>query len=77
MMLVIAPETVDMSRAVKDYHAKGEGPFTRIAGAPGTYSPTGSWGDPTLATREKGEALVGALVEGILKEIEELRASHG
>jgi creatinine amidohydrolase len=75
MMLVIAPETVDMSRAVRDYQAKGEGPFTRIAGAPGTYSPTGSWGDPTLATREKGEALVRALIDGILREIEELRAS--
>jgi creatinine amidohydrolase len=73
MMLIIAPGTVDMKKAVKDYHP-GDGPFTRVQGGRGTYSPTGSWGDPTLATREKGEAFVRALVEGISKEIEALRA---
>jgi creatinine amidohydrolase len=74
MMLVIAPETVDMSKAVKDYHP-GEGPLVRDPGAKGTYSPSGSWGDPTLATREKGVKLVGALVDGVLRDIEAARST--
>jgi creatinine amidohydrolase len=72
MMLYIDPPAVHMERAVKDYHP-GEGPLTRNPSGKGTYSPTGTWGDPTLATREKGRELVEALVEGILKDIEALR----
>src|SRR5262249_61961524 len=55
LMLYIAPGTVDMSRAVKDYDPRGVGGLTRRPGGPATYSPTGAWGDPTLATRAKGE----------------------
>ena len=29
------------------------------------YSPSGSWGDPTLATKEKGEALLEAMAEDV------------
>jgi creatinine amidohydrolase len=73
MMLYIAPETVDMKKAVKDYRP-GQGGLTRDPKAEGkVYSPTGVWGDPTLATREKGRIVVEALVDGILGEIEELR----
>jgi creatinine amidohydrolase len=74
MMLYIDPATVDMRRAVKDY-APSTGPprLTRRRGAEGTYSPTGIWGDPTLATRAKGQLLVEALVAGILDDIEVLR----
>jgi creatinine amidohydrolase len=74
MMLYIDPAGVDMSKAVKDYHPQGQGGLTRNPNGPGTYSPTGSWGDPTLATREKGRILVEATVDGILREIEALRA---
>lgn len=74
MMLYIAPDTVDMSRAVKDYHA-GTGPLTRHPDGPGTYSPTGTWGDPTLATRAKGERLVNALVDALVADVEALRAA--
>ncbi len=73
MMLYIAPETVDMSKAVKDYHRDGGRPLVRDSTMRGTYSPTGSWGDPTLATREKGQRVTEALVAGILSEIEQLR----
>jgi creatinine amidohydrolase len=38
----------------------------------GTYSPTGTWGDPTLATRAKGQRIMDALVGGVLREIEQL-----
>ena len=74
MMLVIAPETVDMSKAVKDYDPRGIG-LTRKPGGPGTFSPTGLWGDPTLATREKGEIAVSAVVTALLEDIELLRTS--
>jgi creatinine amidohydrolase len=74
MMLVIAPETVDMSKAVKDFNPDKSGPLTRDPKGAGVYSPTGVWGDATLATREKGEKIVRATVEGTLREIEALRA---
>ena len=74
MMLYIAPDTVDMSRAVKDYHT-GTGPLTRNPDGPGVYSPTGSWGDPTLATRDKGERLVHALVDALVADVDALRAT--
>lgn len=74
MMLVIAPETVDMGKAVKDYDPRGTG-LTRKPGGPGTFSPTGSWGDPTLATRAKGQIAVEGVVAALLRDIESLRAS--
>ena len=75
MMLYMAPDSVDMKKAVKDYHPNKPGPLTRDPNGAGTYSATGIWGDPTLATRAKGEKVTRALVAGILKEIEELRGS--
>ena len=36
----------------------------------------GVYGDPTLATREKGELLVQSLIAGILQDIEALRRSE-
>lgn len=73
MILYIDPASVDMSKAVKDYRPS-KGRLTRDPNnARGTYSPTGIWGDPTLATREKGKIVVEAMVEGLLREIEELR----
>jgi len=74
MMLYMAPGSVDMRKAVKDYHPrKGKSGFTRNPNAEGIYSATGIWGDPTLATLEKGRKVTEALVESILREIEELR----
>jgi creatinine amidohydrolase len=74
MMLYMAPDSVDMKKAVKDYHPrKGSGGFTRKPNSPGIYSVTGIWGDPTLATLGKGEKLTETLVEGVLRDIEDLR----
>jgi creatinine amidohydrolase len=73
MMLYIAPNTVRMSRAVKDLGPDRPGPLTRNPkGTDRTYSPTGAWGDPTLATKEKGQILVEATVKAILGDIEDL-----
>lgn len=73
MILYMDPSAVEMKKAVKDYHPQGKGGLTRDPQGEGTYSPTGIWGDPTLATREKGKKVVEAKVAAILKEIEELR----
>ena len=74
MLLFIAPSTVDMKKAVKDYHPSEKGGLTRSPHGEGAYSASGVYGDATLATRAKGEIMVRATVEGILKEIEELRS---
>ena len=76
MMLYIAPETVQTKKAVRDLNEQQPGGLTRDPKGKGTYSPTGAWGDPTLATREKGQAVVESLVASILKEIEELRTAQ-
>jgi creatinine amidohydrolase len=73
MMLFIAPETVDMSKAVKDYHPSQKSGLTRNPNGEGVYSASGVYGDATLATRKKGEIMVHATVDGILKEIDALR----
>lgn len=76
MMLYIDPSSVDMTKAVKDYTpSTGGGRLTRQRGGSGTYSPTGSWGDPTRATREKGRVFVEALVAGIVSDIAALRTA--
>jgi creatinine amidohydrolase len=65
-----------MSKAVKDYHPSGPGGLTRDPKGKGTYSPTGIWGDPTLATREKGRIVVEAMVEGMAAEVKALAADQ-
>jgi creatinine amidohydrolase len=70
-MLYIAPDVVKMPRAVKDYRRlRDQWPHV---GATGEQAATGVYGDPTLATREKGEAIVEAMIKGILQEIDALR----
>ena len=74
MTLFIDPDAVDMRRAIKEY-TPSPGPLrlTRTRGGAGTFSESGIWGDPTLATREKGRVIVEALVAGILEDIEAIR----
>ncbi len=78
MMLYMSPADVDMRKAVKDYHP-GERGLTRDPKKQSegfTYSPSGVYGDATLATREKGRRITEALVAAILREIEALRAAQ-
>ncbi len=72
MMLYIDPDSVDMRKATKDF-PQGAGPLTPDPGRPGSYSPSGIYGDATLATRDKGRKVVEATVQAILKDIEEIR----
>jgi creatinine amidohydrolase len=73
IMLYVAPKSVDMKKAAKDF-PQGNGPLQWKDPKAPRYSPSGIYGDATLATREKGQKLVRAQVEFIVREIEDLRA---
>jgi len=84
LMLAIRPELVDMSKAVKDisyptskyfppsdfYYPSGS---VLIMPYWSTISKTGTMGDPTVATREKGEKWLEAAVEGLIGIIRDFR----
>jgi creatinine amidohydrolase len=71
MMLALASDRVAMAHAVKEIPPY-QGRLTRDPNGPGTYSPSGVWGDPTLATAEKGHQLVDALVNALVEEVQRL-----
>ena len=75
MMLFVDPSSVDMRKAAREY-GSGTGTMTRQKDAPGTYSATGVLGDPTLATREKGQIYVEAIVTAALEDIEDIRSAR-
>lgn len=75
IMLYIAPEIVRMELAERDVHEERSplGGLSRDEkGTEGVYSPTGAWGDPTLATREKGRVVTEALVSHLVAQIRDL-----
>lgn len=74
MLLHIAPQDVEMELARKDFEPRQGSRLTRVKDSPNTYSPTGVWGDATLATSEKGKAFVDAVLDGMLADIQALRA---
>jgi creatinine amidohydrolase len=63
-----------MTKAVRDIHPLRPPGLTRDANAAtGTYSPSGVYGDATLATQAKGERLVEALLAAIRSDVSALR----
>ena len=70
LMLHIAPDVVDMSLAVDD-GAEGEGRLARARGE-GTWSPSGVYGQATLASPDKGQVIAQTLLEHCLARIREL-----
>ncbi len=66
-MLYIAPHLVRMDLARPELSPDRPGPLTRrIDAAAGVYSPSGAWGDPTLATPEKGRVVTEAIVAELI-----------
>ena len=67
LMLAIAPERVDMSRAEASpaIAQAAPGRLTPTDKTSPNYSRSGSFGDPTLATLEKGEALLAAMLDDL------------
>jgi creatinine amidohydrolase len=76
MLLYIDPAAVRMDRARADGAEERKGPLTRDPHrSDGHYSPSGVFGDPTLARWEKGRAMVEAMVSDILAELDALGAA--
>ena len=67
-MLHIAPEVVDMSKAVDD-GVEGEGRLTRERGQ-GLWSGSGVYGQATLASADKGRIIAQQLLSHTLAQIE-------
>ena len=67
LMLHIAPQVVDMTRAVDD-GADGDGLLTRSRGK-GTWSSSGVLGQATLASAEKGRIIASVILEHCLTQI--------
>lgn len=70
LMLRIAPQVVNMSLAVDD-GASGEGRLTRKRGE-GLWSPSGVYGQATLASAEKGKVIAAALLDQALAQVASL-----
>jgi creatinine amidohydrolase len=70
LMLALAPHLVDMSRARASPALTHEtpGPLTPSDPASPNYSRSGSFGDPALATRAKGELLLTAMVDDMAEQ---------
>ena len=66
IMLAIAPERVTLNQAERwDRHAPQSGALNRSDPKQPNYTPSGAWGDPTRATRAKGEALLAAILNDL------------
>ncbi|MGD8420468.1 MAG: creatininase family protein [Gammaproteobacteria bacterium] len=70
LMLHIAPRVVDMKQAVDD-GSEGEGLLTRVRGQ-GSWSPSGIYGQATLASADKGRVIAAVLVEHCVADVERL-----
>jgi creatinine amidohydrolase len=69
-MLALAPELVVMARAeASPATAPVRGPMQHADPDGANYSRSGSIGDPTAATREKGEALLAAMVADMTEAV--------
>jgi creatinine amidohydrolase len=70
LMLKIAPALVDMRRAKPSPVSPGgpvPGPLSPDGPRSPNYSPSGSFGDPTLASIDKGSRLLAAIVEDLME----------
>ena len=70
IMLAIAPESVRLELARPAPQRIVRGLFNRSDPAAPNYSPDGVNGDPTRATRAKGEQLVAALIEDVIDALD-------
>jgi creatinine amidohydrolase len=70
LMLAIAPGSVDMSRAEASPvspDGPSRGPLSPDDPKSPNYSPSGSFGDPTLASAEKGRTILAAIVADLME----------
>jgi creatinine amidohydrolase len=70
LMLAIAPGLVDIARPMPSPYretAPLPGPLSPDDSYSPNYSPSGSFGDPTLASAEKGKRLLAAILEDLME----------
>jgi len=74
ILLVIGRESVALDKAEtwSPPAMAVSGPFSRSEQDNPRYSPSGVWGDPTLASDEKGRRLLAAIVADLLAAVETL-----
>lgn len=72
IMLIVKPEVVNMELAQLDFDDK-PGRLTpnreEAENSKAAYSPTGAWGDPTLATEAKGKVIVEKMLDFLGEDI--------
>ncbi len=70
LMLALAPHSVEMQRAEASpsIAIENDGPLTPSDTSSPNYSRSGSYGDPTLATRAKGEILLAAMIDDLVEQ---------
>jgi creatinine amidohydrolase len=75
ILLVIARERValDKAQAWITPAVAASGPFSRSDPDNPRYSPAGIWGDPTLASEDKGRRLLTAMLDDLLAAVETLQ----
>jgi len=75
ILLAIDRQAVNLDKALAWTPAAlgASGPFSRDPDAP-CFSPTGVWGDPTLASKDKGHRLLAAMADDLLEIITMLQA---
>jgi creatinine amidohydrolase len=72
LMLAIAPELVDMARAAPmpfSPTVPSRGKLSPDDPTAPNYAPSGSFGDPTLATANKGSRLLAAMLEDMMEAV--------
>jgi creatinine amidohydrolase len=76
LMLALAPQLVDMTRAEASPALKHEAPgyLTPSDKNSPNYSRSGSYGDPTLATSAKGNILLAAILDDLNEQVAEFMA---
>ena len=74
ILLFLKPESVHMDKAVQNYRSPGQ---PQIGYRPGVFdraSESGTFGDPTLATAEKGEAILAIMRTNWLTALDQFAA---
>lgn len=76
LMLALAPELVAMQRAQASPAIKCDvpGPLTPSDSSSPNYSPSGSFGDPTLATLAKGKVLLESMIDDLVEQVRSFTA---
>lgn len=76
MMLYIKSGVVKMNKAIPEENPDKPGPLTRdVNSIDKTISISGAWGNPTLATSEKGEFIINVLKRMLHKQLLHLHAN--